>query len=114
MINFKVILNVLGILLLALSALMIFPLIADLIKNNNTWMSFLISMGITASAGITLIISTRDEINKKLIMQDAFLLTTLSWIFICLFGSLPFYLSDINFSLTDSIFESMSGITTTG
>ena len=35
MINFKVILNVLGILLLALSALMLFPLIADLIKNNN-------------------------------------------------------------------------------
>ena len=114
MINFKVILNVLGILLLALSALMLFPLMADIIKNNSTWLSFLISLGITLSAGITLILSTRDEINKKLIMQDAFLLTTLSWIFVCLFGSLPFYLSDLEFSLTDSIFESMSGVTTTG
>jgi len=114
MINFKVILNVLGVLLLALSALMLFPLMADIIKNNSTWMSFLISLGITLSAGITLILSTRDEINKKLIMQDAFLLTTLSWIFVCLFGSLPFYLSDLEFSLTDSIFESMSGVTTTG
>ena len=114
MINFKVILNVLGILLLALSALMLFPFIADIIKNNNTWMAFLISIGVTVSSGVTLILSTRDEVNKKLIMQDAFLLTTLSWIFICLFGSLPFYISDINFSLTDSIFESMSGVTTTG
>ena len=35
MINFKVILNVLGFLLLALSALMLFPLIADAIKNNS-------------------------------------------------------------------------------
>ena len=114
MINFKVILNVLGILLLALSALMLFPLIADAIKNNSTWMSFVISLGITASVGITLILSTRDEVNKKLIMQDAFLLTTLSWVFVCFFGSLPFYLSDINFSFTDSIFEAMSGVTTTG
>ena len=114
MINFKIILNVLGILLLALSALMLFPLIADLIKDNSTWMSFVISLGITASAGITLILSTRDEKNKKLIMQDAFLITTLSWVFVCFFGSLPFYLSDINFSFTDSIFESMSGVTTTG
>ena len=114
MINFKVILNVLGILLLALSALMLFPLIADVIKNNSTWMSFAISLGITASVGITLILSTRDEMDKKLIMQDAFLLTTLSWVFVCFFGSLPFYLSDINFSFTDSIFESMSGVTTTG
>jgi len=114
MINFKVILNVLGILLLALSALMIFPLLIDLIKNNSTWLSFLISLAIAFSVGITLILSTRDEINKKLIMQDAFLLTTLSWIFVCLFGSLPFYLSDLNFTLTDSIFESMSGVTTTG
>ena len=65
MINFKVILNVLGILLLALSALMLFPLIADVIKNNSTWMSFAISLGITASVGITLILSTRDEIDKK-------------------------------------------------
>ena len=65
MINFKVILNVLGILLLALSALMLFPLMADLIKNNSTWMSFVISLGITASAGVTLILSTRDERNKK-------------------------------------------------
>ena len=114
MINFKVILNVLGILLLALSALMLFPLLIDLIKNNSTWLSFLISLAIAFSVGITLILSTRDEINKKLIMQDAFLLTTLSWIFVCLFGSLPFYLSDLNFTLTDSIFESMSGVTTTG
>ncbi len=114
MINFKVILNVLGILLMALSALMLFPLIADLIKDNSTWMSFVISLGITASSGITLILSTRDEISHKLIMQDAFLITTLSWVFVCFFGSLPFYLSDISFSFTDSIFESMSGVTTTG
>ena len=30
------------------------------------------------------------------------------------FGSIPFFLSDLNFSFSDSFFESMSGITTTG
>ena len=114
MINFKVILNVLGILLVALSALMLFPFIADIIKNNSTSLSFLTSLAINLSIGIALILSTREETNKKLVMQDAFLLTTLSWITICLFGSLPFYLSDLGFTFTDSIFESMSGVTTTG
>ena len=52
--------------------------------------------------------------NKKLNLQQAFLLTALSWLNIAIFGSLPFFFSSANFSFTNAFFESMSGITTTG
>ena len=51
---------------------------------------------------------------KKLSLPQAFLLTALSWLSIAIFGSLPFIFSNLDLSLTDSFFESMSGITTTG
>tara|TARA_Y100000590_G_scaffold468148_1_gene649725 strand:- start:3618 stop:4907 length:1290 start_codon:yes stop_codon:yes gene_type:complete len=57
---------------------------------------------------------TNLEENKKLNLQMAFLLTTLSWLSIAIFGCLPFLLSNLNFSFVDAFFESMSGITTTG
>ena len=114
MVNFKIILNVLGFLLIALSGILSIPLLCDLIIQNETWKSFLISLVISFSFGLTLVLSTRGDRETKVTMQDTFLLTTLSWIVICIFGALPFYLSSFNFSLTDSIFESMSGVTTTG
>ena len=52
--------------------------------------------------------------DKKLNLQQAFLLTALSWLSIAIFGSLPFVLSSVEFSFTNAFFESMSGITTTG
>lgn len=114
MVNFKIILNVLGYLLIALSGILIIPFLCDVVIQNETWKSFLISLLISFSFGLTLILSTRGDRDTKVTMQDTFLLTTLSWIVICIFGALPFYLSSYNFSLTDSIFESMSGVTTTG
>merc|ERR1739841_140424 len=52
--------------------------------------------------------------DKKLNLQQAFLLTALSWLSIAIFGSLPFIFSSMDLSITDAFFESMSGITTTG
>ena len=75
--------------------------------------TFLSSASITVFIGMLLILSNLEE-NKKLNLQQAFLLTTLSWLSIAIFGSLPFILSDLDLSFVDSFFESMSGITTTG
>lgn len=114
MLHFKLILNVLGILLIAIGALMTVPLLFDLVYKNSSWLSFLISSFITISFGIALFLSTKGGNKEKLIMQDAFLLTSSSWILIALFGCIPFFLSDANMNFTDSFFESMSGVTTTG
>ena len=115
MFNFKLILNVLGVLLIALSALMLIPALVDLIYSSQTWVSFFISSLFCLGFGISIFLSTRgDGEESKLTTKDAFLLTTASWSVIALFGAIPFYISDLEFSLTDSIFESMSGVTTTG
>ena len=74
---------------------------------------FLTSACITAFIGILLILTNLEE-NRKLNLQQAFLLTTLSWLSIATFGCLPFLFSDLELSFVDSFFESMSGITTTG
>jgi trk system potassium uptake protein TrkH len=68
---------------------------------------------VTIIFGTLFFLSNLDH-DKKLNLQQAFLLTALSWLSIAIFGSLPFVFSDINFSFTNAFFESMSGITTTG
>ena len=68
---------------------------------------------VTIIFGTLFFLSNLDH-DKKLNLQQAFLLTALSWLSIAIFGSLPFVFSNINFSFTNAFFESMSGITTTG
>ncbi len=68
---------------------------------------------VTIIFGVLFFLSNLDH-NKKLNLQQAFLLTALSWLSIAIFGSLPFVFSNVNFSFTNAFFESMSGITTTG
>ena len=52
--------------------------------------------------------------DKKLNLTTSFFINALSWLSIAIFGSLPFIFSNLELSITDSFFESMSGITTTG
>ena len=68
---------------------------------------------VTIIFGTLFFLSNLDH-DKKLNLQQAFLLTALSWLSIAIFGSLPFIFSSVNFSFTNAFFESMSGITTTG
>jgi len=91
---------------------MLIPFIVEFIydEENSTFLS---SSALTTFIGILLILTNLEE-NRKLNLQQAFLLTTLSWLSIAVFGSIPFLFSDLNLSIVDSFFESMSGITTTG
>ncbi len=68
---------------------------------------------VTIIFGTLFFLSNLDH-DKRLTLQQAFLLTALSWLSVAIFGSLPFIFSDLNFSITNAFFESMSGITTTG
>ncbi len=91
---------------------MIVPFIVEFIyyEKNSTFLS---SSALTTFIGVLLVLTNLEE-NRKLNLQQAFLLTTLSWLSIAIFGSFPFIFSDLNLSIVDSFFESMSGITTTG
>ena len=110
--NYKTVFFAIGVLLIILGAFMLIPFFIQFIygEKNNTFLS---SASVTAFIGILLILTNLEE-NRKLNLQEAFLLTTLSWLSIAIFGCIPFLQSDLNLSFVDSFFESMSGITTTG
>ena len=110
--NYKTVFFTLGILQIILGISMIFPIIVQIIFEELD-SSFISSSLITIIFGILFFLSNLGH-EKKINLQHAFLLTTLSWVSIATFGSLPFIFSNLNLSIVDSFFESMSGITTTG
>ena len=110
--NNKTVFFAIGVLLIILGAFMLIPFFIQFIYDEKN-SAFLSSASVTVFIGILLVLTNLEE-NRKLNLQQAFLLTTLSWLSIAIFGSLPFLLSDLNLSIVDAFFESMSGITTTG
>ena len=110
--NYKTVFFTLGILQIILGVSMFIPIIAQFIYSEID-SSFFGASIITIVFGILFFLSNLDH-DKKLNLQQAFLLTALSWLSIAIFGSLPFIFSTIELSITDAFFESMSGITTTG
>ncbi len=110
--NYKTVFFTLGILQIILGVSMFIPIIVQFFYSEID-SSFFGSSIVTIIFGSLFFLSNLDH-DKKLNLQQAFLLTALSWISIAIFGSLPFVFSSIELSITDSFFESMSGITTTG
>jgi len=112
MTNYKTVFFTLGILQIILGIFMLVPIIVQFIYDEID-SSFFGASIVTIIFGILFFLSNLDH-EKKLNLQQAFLLTALSWLSIAVFGSLPFVFSDLEFSITNAFFESMSGITTTG
>jgi len=110
--NNKTVFFAIGVLLITLGTFMFIPFFVQFIYDERDG-TFLSSASITIFIGILLVLTNLEE-NKKLNLQQAFLLTTLSWLSIAIFGCIPFLLSNLNLSIVDAFFESMSGITTTG
>jgi len=110
--NYKTVFFTLGALQIILGLSMIVPILAQFYYNQID-SGFISSSLVTILFGVLFVLSNLDH-DKKLNLPQAFLLTSLSWLSIAIFGSLPFIFSDIELSVTDAFFESMSGITTTG
>ncbi|MDC3069321.1 TrkH family potassium uptake protein [Candidatus Pelagibacter sp.] len=110
--NYKTVFFTLGILQIILGIFMLIPILVQFFfKEIDS--SFFGASIITIIFGTLFFLSNLDH-DKKLNLQQAFLLTALSWLNIAIFGSLPLIFSEVNFSFTNAFFESMSGITTTG
>jgi trk system potassium uptake protein TrkH len=107
------VLFIIGILLVMLALGMALPAAADIAARNPDWQAFLGAAAITAFVGGCLILANGQRA-ILLTRKDCFLLTTLSWLAVCVFGALPFVMSAPGISFTDAFFETMSGLTTTG
>ena len=106
--------HILGILLSMLAAAMVIPAAVDYVYGYPDWTGFLVAGAITLFFGFGLLLSTRVKSEEKFGLRQAFLLTNGAWIMIGIFGALPFMLATPGMGLTNAIFESVSGITTTG
>ena len=113
MIDFRPIWMISGIFLLIIGFGMLFPVAVDLAVSNPDWQVFALISGVVVFFGSSLYLSNRGEY-EEFTVQQAFLLTFVSWLLMPAFGALPFVFSELSLSYTDAYFEAMSGISTTG
>ncbi|MCB9965047.1 MAG: TrkH family potassium uptake protein [Rhodospirillales bacterium] len=111
--NVKPVFYVIGILLCILAGSMVFPMLTDLYAYHSDWKVFLGCLIATFFFGGLLILTNKTE-KLTIRIREGFLLTSLSWVSLGLFGALPFWFSELQLDFTDAVFESVSGITTTG
>ena len=114
MIDMRPVGYVIGILVVFLGLTMLAPLAVDFGQGNGHWPVFATSSAITIICGGFLALASSNGTHIGLDIQKTFLLTTLVWVALSVFGSIPFILGYTNANLVDAIFEAVSGITTTG
>ena len=102
-----------GIMLTIIGLMMILPMIASAVTNDDNWQVFCISGMICLFFGMSLFLTNRGyQYNIKI--RQAFLLTTTSYISVISAAAFPLYISGMNLTWADCFFEITSGITTTG
>ncbi len=112
--HIAVIARVLGMLLMIFSFTMLSPIIVSSIYGESTSSTFLIAFAITLLAGLVFWLPAMSE-KSELRTRDGFFVTVFFWLVLSAFGALPLWLSDaLQLSFIDSLFESISGLTTTG
>lgn len=112
--NFAIIARVLGVLLMMFSLTLLLPIPISLWFGDNNYMAFLIAFAVTFAAGLSIWFPVRAS-KADLRTRDGFLMTALFWSVLSSFGALPLLLSQgLSLSLTDALFEAVSGLTTTG
>ncbi|MEO1551076.1 MAG: TrkH family potassium uptake protein [Pseudomonadota bacterium] len=114
MVNARPVGYVIGLLVVALGATMVVPLLADVIAGSDHAWTFALSMLITLVSGGAIALSCAESRSTGLTIQQTFLLTTGVWGSLPVFGALPFVIGAPGVSFTDAFFEAMSGMTTTG
>jgi len=109
--NYRMICRVLGLILLALAGLLLLPLIAGLCFRENV-LNFVLTIAISAALGGLLMIPRPRS--RSLVARDGFVIVGLGWILISLLGALPFFFSGSIPHYYDALFETASGLSTTG
>ena len=111
--NYRAVVNVLGRILLLEAVLLCFPIIVDLIYKEGIWLPFLIPLAclLVISVPIVLFVKPKD---KRLYAKEGFVITSLAWVFMSLFGAIPFVIAGALPNFCEALFEAVSGFTTTG
>jgi trk system potassium uptake protein TrkH len=113
-INYRVILNVLGLLLGFNALFMALCIPASFYYNYNDVVPMFFSTTATGGLGMMIWVLTRSKGKPNIRKREGFLIVTLGWVVMALSGTFPYIMSGSVVSFTDAFFETMSGYTTTG
>lgn len=112
--HFLVIQRVVGLLLILFGITLLPPIAVSLLYGDGASGAFVVSLTITAVTGSVLWL-TAYRMRGEIRLRDGFLIVTLFWTVLALFGAFPFALAERpHMAFTDAVFESISGLTTTG
>ena len=111
--NFRMIKQTLGYLLLFEAAFLLVPIITALVYSEVEFYYFLGTAVFSAICGALLIRFGKPK-NRLLFARDGFVIVSASWVLISFVGSLPFFFSGAIPNFIDALFETVSGFSTTG
>lgn len=110
--HWRAIFRLFGMLLMLYSLGFLPSLGISLLYADGQWSLFFMSLLITAAAGLSLWLANSDQ-HEEMSVRDGFLFVTMFWVLLSIVGALPFILG-LHLGVTDAVFESVSGFTTTG
>ena len=110
--NFRMITNILGWILIFEAGFMAVPTLTALIYSESVIWAYLITVAICLLLGFALV--WKKPRNKTLYSREGFVIVSLSWIVLSIFGALPLCISGETPTYIDALFETVSGFTTTG
>lgn len=102
-----------GYLVSILGLAMLVPAGWDILYEKMSWSPFLSSALGTLFLGMAMFLANRTTISK-ITLQQGYLLTSMSWISLILLGAVPFLVSGVTGNFSNALFESTSGLSTTG
>jgi trk system potassium uptake protein TrkH len=112
--GFSAVQRVIGFLIAGSSLMMVPPALVSWWYHDGTAMLFLISASILLITGLLIWLPVRDQ-HAELRLRDGFLIVVVSWLALVFVGAVPFLLMvSPHLGYVDALFESMSGLTTTG
>ncbi len=112
--GFSAVQRVIGFLIAGSSLMMLPPVLVSLFYSDGTVALFLVSAALLLTLGLIIYYPVRKA-TQELRLRDGFLVVVSAWLVLALVGALPFVLlTSPELSYVDAVFESMSGLTTTG
>jgi trk system potassium uptake protein TrkH len=103
-----------GLFLMLFSFTLLPPVVIDLLYQEGAAHAFFYSYLFLLSVGFLLFLPVRNNKND-LRLRDGFIVVFLFWLVLGVAGAIPLYLyENLNISVVDALFESISGLTTTG
>ena len=110
--NFRLLSHTMGYILWVEAGFLLLPALTACIYAETCWQQFLLTALLCAAAGTVLHLIPVKK--TQMHSRDGFAAVALSWVLLALFGALPYVFTGVLDSYIDALFETVSGLTTTG